>query len=107
MAAESVTVRGTIRADGSLEVTDKIMAPPGPAEITVRPLTPSGGEDVITILNRIRAEQQASGYVPRTKEEIDRDNREMRDEWDEHDQDIERLQEENLRNRTAATELPP
>ena len=65
-------------------------------------------EDLGALLTRIRAERIATGYVPRNKDEIDADIRQMRDEWEEHQLRIERLQEECRRAREAraATDLP-
>ena len=73
MASNTIVVQGTLNADGRLELAAPIELPPGPVEITVRPIPPVQGEDLVTLLTRIRAERQASGYRPRTKEEIDAD----------------------------------
>ena len=69
--------------------------------------TPARGEDLLALLARIRAEQQERGHVPRTREEIDADVRQARDEWEEHQLGIERLQEECRRNREASATEPP
>jgi hypothetical protein len=102
MSSESIVMPGTIKPDGTLEVAEKVPLPPGPVEVTVKTVAPSGGEDILSFLARIRAEQQAGGHVPRTAEEIDQAVREMRDEWEEREQAIERLQEECRRQREAS-----
>jgi hypothetical protein len=82
MSQEVVQLRGTLKADGTLELPTKVALPPGPVEVTVRPVAAPGGEDLLSLLARIRAEQQASGHVARTREEIDEEVRQLRDEWE-------------------------
>jgi hypothetical protein len=103
MSRESIVVPGTVKPDGTLDVTQKVGLPPGPVEVTVRSAkVAASGESVWTVLDRIHAEQQARGYMPRTREEIDAQINEMRDEWEERQQAIERLQEECARARRRA-----
>jgi hypothetical protein len=71
-------------------------------EVTVRAVQETPGEDLLVLLARLRTEQQASGQVPRSVEEIDAAVRQMRDEWDEHDRAIERFQNDCARSRGAA-----
>jgi len=92
MSAETVVLRGFVRADGTLDVPGKVTVTPGPVEVTVRAIAGAKGEDLVTLLARIGAEQQASRHAARTREEIDADIRQMRDEWEEHQLAIERLQ---------------
>ncbi len=108
MATDTVIVQGTLKADGLLELAGPVALPPGPVEVTVRAVAAPQSEDLLTLLARIRTEQQARGHVPRTREEIDAEVRTMRDEWEEHQQAIERVQEECRRQRetTASTEPP-
>jgi hypothetical protein len=94
MTVDTVTVQGSLRPDGTLELPSPIALPPGPVEVTVRAVAVGQGEDVLTLLARIRAEQQAAGRIPRSHEEIDADIRQMRDEWEERQLSIEQLQEE-------------
>jgi prevent-host-death family protein len=77
------------------------------AELSQRSTTPGQGEDLLSLLARIRAEQQATGQVPRTREEIDADIRQTRDEWEDHQLSVERLQEECRRNRDSAVKESP
>jgi hypothetical protein len=103
MSAETVVLRGFVRADGTLDVPGKVTMTPGPVEITVRVVGGAKGEGLVTLLARIAAEQQASGHLARTREEIDADIGQMRDEWEEHQLAIERLQEECRRQRDAGS----
>lgn len=77
-------VEGTLKPDGSLEVTDKFDLPPGRVRVTVEVLneTSPAGEDWFEYLQRARAEREAAGAVFRTREEIDAEINAMRDEWD-------------------------
>jgi hypothetical protein len=102
--SESITVRGTVLADGSLHVEGPLALPPGPVEVVVRPeqraLPP---QDVLAVLQRIWDEQNACGRPPRSAEEIDAEIQQMRDEWDERDREIEALQEEGAIRRASGT----
>ena len=82
MSAETVVVRGFVRADGTLEVPGKIMVAPGPVEVTVRavPTAPARGGDWWEVLQHIRAEQAAGGHIPRSAEEIDAEINALRDD---------------------------
>jgi len=103
METQSVTVQGIVLPNGSLQIVGPVQLPPGPVEITIRPAEQvEGGEDVLAVLARIRVEQNASGFVPRSAEEIDASVREMRDEWEERQVAIEMLQEECRRQRQAS-----
>ncbi len=70
--AETVVLRGLVRADGTLEVLGKVGLTPGPVEVTVRTVaataTPRG--NWWEALAKIRAVQAARGHAPRTREEI-------------------------------------
>jgi hypothetical protein len=108
MDVNTLVLQGILRADGVLELPGPVELPPGPVEVTLRVLAQPEGEDLATFLARIRAEQQARGYKSPTREEIDADIRQMRDEWEEHQLGIEKLQEECQRSKenTSATEQP-
>ena len=101
MSANIEVVRGLVRDDGTLEVSGKLGVTPGPVEVTIRAVPATKGEDLLALLARIRAEQEASGHVPRTAEEIDAEVRQMRDEWEERQVAIEQLQNDCARSRDA------
>src|SRR5436309_954128 len=96
--ATQVVVRGTVTADGTLELAGPVGLPPGPVEVTVTaapaPQAESPAKGWWDVLQEIRAEREARGFAFRSKDEIDADIRQMRDEWDEHQVALERLQEE-------------
>ena len=95
MSVETVVLPGVVQGDGKLEVPGNIGLKPGPVEVTVRTLAaaPTSG-DWWEALGKIRAEQAARGFVPRSASEIDAELNAMRDEWDAHQLVIERLQED-------------
>lgn len=99
-----VVVRGTVTSDGKLELGEPIGLPPGPVEVTVTALvvraSPTG--TWWDVLQQIWDAQEARGFVGRTREEIDEDVRQMRDEWEEHQLSIERLQHESRKAREGA-----
>lgn len=99
MSTDMVVLRGRVTPEGTLELPERLALAPGPVEVTVKAVQPVGGEGIVALLARIRAEQQASGHVPRTREEIDEEIRQMHDEWDEQSMTIDRLQEECRRDR--------
>jgi hypothetical protein len=103
-----IEIEGRIREDGTLELDQKVNLPPGRVKVTVRPTTPPSpaGEDLLTVLQRIWAEQDARGYVPRTREEIDAQVKEFRDEVEEHFLAIEKLQEKAAEARRQQNKPP-
>ncbi len=106
MAADTVVVQGTLKANGMLELAGPVALPPGPVEVTVRAIAataPATG-DWWEVLQKIRAEQMALGHTPRSVEEIDAEINAARDEWEEHQLAIERMQEEFQQIREG---LPP
>jgi hypothetical protein len=92
VATTVVEVQGTLQADGTLVLDEKLSLPPGRVRVTVQPV--EARADVIEVLRRIHAEQVAGGHVPRSREEIDADIAAMREEDEQRMQEIERLHEE-------------
>ena len=83
MSATQVSLLGTLKSDGTLELSEKLDLPPGPVRVTIEvlsePATSPGGW--FEYLQRARAELEASGATFRNQEEIDADLNAMRDEW--------------------------
>src|SRR5262249_10323951 len=82
MNATHLVMRGTVKPDGTLELEGKTNLPPGRVRVTmsVVPEQPEAREDVLTVLERIRAEREALGMTPRSAEEIDAEINGLRDE---------------------------
>ncbi len=103
-----VTVQGTLRADGILELDDKVSIPMGRVLVTLQPVPQPGPDDPFwPRMERIWADQKARGHVPRTKEEIDGEIQTMRREWEKHQLAIERLQEECWKGREQVQKEKP
>jgi hypothetical protein len=81
MSADQVTVRGTLKADGTLELEAKPVLPPGPVQVTVQPLSLPLKESTWAVLQRIWDERKARGMPSRTRQEIDAEIGQQRDEW--------------------------
>src|SRR5438477_11458686 len=79
-----ITLQGTVKADGSLELDDWVAMPEGRVLVTVRPVVqPDPNDPFWPRMEQIWAGQRARGDVPRTKEEIDAEIESMRDEMEE------------------------
>jgi hypothetical protein len=101
MNATSLKTTGTIKPDGTLELDDKTNLPPGRVRVTLS-IVPEGTgakEDTWTVLERIWKENETLGLKPRTAEEIDAYINGLRDELEEHANQIEALQEEIARTK--------
>jgi hypothetical protein len=103
MNATQLVMSGTIRPDGTLELEGKTNLPPGRVRVTLNivPEQPGQREDVLTVLQRIHAEQKARGMKPRSAAEIDAYINALRDELEEHANQIEAIQEEAQRARES------
>ena len=107
MSAETVVLHGLVQADGTLEVAGKVALTPGPVEITVRtvPSAAPGVGDWWDVLQKVRAEQAARGKTPRSAAEIDAEITAARDEWEDYQLALERLQEQCWKARQQS--VPP
>jgi hypothetical protein len=106
MNSEPIVLPGLVRPDGTLEVPGKVGLTPGPVEVTVRPLSataPPAG-DWWQVVQQLRVEQAASGYVPPGAGEIDAQINALRNEWEDQQLARERMQEQF---REAREKLPP
>jgi hypothetical protein len=105
MAISSLEVLGTVRADGTLELDEKLSLPPGRVKVRVDPAPATQAkpaEGLVEFVDRLRREMEAAGHKFRTKEEIDAELEELRNEWDERDEELERM-----RGQTLSEEGPP
>ena len=78
--AISEVLRGTLKADGTLELENVPRLPAGPVEIVLRSLPPAGHivEDWWQYLLRVRAEVEAVGGPFRSQEEIENEREAFR-----------------------------
>jgi hypothetical protein len=100
MNLEEAIVEGTLRPDGPLELDRKPNLTPGRVTVRVQSLPQLPvGDPFWEMMKEIWAGQQARGHVPRSVEEVETERRQMREDWEERQQAIERLQEESRRLR--------
>jgi hypothetical protein len=100
MNATVVVVEGQVQPDGTLEVIQKVDLPAGPVLVTVQPIIePVQPDRFWKMMESIWADRRASSRAPRTREEIDAEIEELRNEAEEEMQVVERLQDECRRDR--------
>jgi hypothetical protein len=101
MQSHSVVVRGTLKADGTLELDEKPNLPPGPVKVVLHVMNAEGqeGPGWWETLERIWKDQEARGYKGKSREEIDAEIAADRAEEEEY--------EERWRQIWAQTEKPP
>jgi hypothetical protein len=93
--ATHVVIEGTIKPDGTLELDGKLELPPGRVQLIVQPLPDLPRDDPFwQMMERIWSAQRARGHVPRSKDEIDREIRAMRDEAEEEMAEVERVHQD-------------
>jgi hypothetical protein len=67
-----VTVQGTLKPDGTLELAQKLTLPPGQVMVTVQPMpTSTPWRTLMDVMDEIRRRQKARGFQGRSAEEID------------------------------------
>ncbi len=99
----AVAMKGMVRADGTLELEGKVDLPPGAVSVTLEPVPYSQETDPFFVMLRgIWAEREKAGLPTRTREEIDAEIRQFRDEADERIEELGRLQDEGRRRREDA-----
>ena len=63
-------VQGTLKADGTLVVNQKLHLAPGPVLVTVQPMTPRQ-RGLADVIDEIRQGQQARSFQGRSAQEIE------------------------------------
>ena len=94
MSATSVEVLGTVRPDGTLELNERLNVPPGRVRVRIEsdaPVAHPPAEGLVEFGDRMRRELEAAGHKFRTKEEIDAEIEDLRNEWEERESDLGRL----------------
>jgi hypothetical protein len=95
MSVSTNELMGTVLPDGTLELAGKLSVPPGRVRVRVESLEPPvpPTESLIEFVDRTRRELEAAGHKFRTSEEIDAELEELRNEWDERLDDLDRIRE--------------
>jgi hypothetical protein len=92
MSFHQVTVKGTLKPDGSLELDESPNLPPGRVEVMLRPETEPVPKEVLgSFLERLAREGPPGGRPGRTREQIDAEITALRDELEERFENIERI----------------
>ena len=100
MAAPSREVLGTIRADGSLELDEKLSLPPGRVKVRVEatPATPAQPtEGLVEFVERVRREMEAAGSHFMNDEEVSAWIEELRSEDDRIEEAYRQAEEQRCR----------
>jgi hypothetical protein len=98
-----LTMQGTVRDDGTLELDAKVLMPPGRVLVTVQPAVPPAPDDPFwQRMDRIWANQKARGHVPRSGEEVEAERRILRQEMEQEVQEAIQLQEKCRQRRAEA-----
>lgn len=77
MTSSTITIETTVRPDGTLETSGLPALPPGKVRVTIEPVPIAPRRDLLEVLEEIRRSQEARGYLGRTIEELERDEREQ------------------------------
>jgi hypothetical protein len=105
MSTPVVIVEGTVKADGTLEVQEKINLPAGKVQVTLVPMPELPKDDPFWQgMQAIWEGQKARGHVPRSAEEVEDERRASRDEMEDEIQEAIRLQEECRKARGESQE---
>ena len=93
-----VVVQGTVKPDGTLELSHPVNLPPGEVRVIVQAVSPPSGQrnHMLTVLERIWEERRTKGMQGRSGEEIDAEIRSMRDEWEVRQRELERIQSHSV-----------
>ena len=95
MLPGTVILHGTLKPDGTLELNGAVPLPPGKVQVIVQPLPELPPDDPFwQMMQEIWAGQEARGHLPRTVDEVEAERHQVREDWDERMQQIERLQAE-------------
>lgn len=102
-----ITIQGTVRADGVLELDDRVAMPEGRVLVTVQPVPQPAADDPFhRRMEQIWAGQRARGHVPRTRAEIDAELQDLRAAAEAEFQAVERLHDPRRDESTAEEKAP-
>ncbi len=107
MATQPFEVQGTLREDGTLVLDQKPNLPPGRVKVTVELVSDLTQTDVWQVLERIWAGQRARGHIPRTKEQIDAELEQARQQDEERMQALEQIHQECSQTRQQRSSTEP
>jgi hypothetical protein len=100
MTTPVLTVNGSIRPDGSLELDERLSLPAGRVQVTIVPLPELPKDDPFWhMMQGIWETRRKAGLQPRSAEEIEAERRAVREEWEERMRRLDVIREEARRLR--------
>lgn len=98
--SQQVIVQGTLKADGTLQLDEKLALPAGRVQVMIQSLPDLPKDDPFwQMMQKIWDGQKARGHIPRTTEQVEAERRQLRQEWEERMLRIERIQIEARKRR--------
>jgi hypothetical protein len=98
----TVTVQGVVTPDGTLELAERLSIPAGKVRVTVVPATDFSCDDPFwQRMQVIWNAQNSRGHVARSEEEVERERRVLREEWDNRMREIDQTRAEAKRLRRS------
>jgi hypothetical protein len=108
MNPTEVVIQGTIQPDGTLVLDEKPNLPPGRVQVIVQALAELPKDDPFwQRMQAIWAIPRSAGNVSDGGEKTLDEVRRMREEWDEHQQGLERVQQEGRTGKSPSGEPHP
>lgn len=92
MSLDAVTIAGTLKPDGSLDLDERPALIPGRVQVTLQPLAnvpPRGG--LAETIEEIRRNQQARGFSGRTPDEMVAAEALRREDEDEYERRMQKI----------------
>ena len=100
MNQTTVVVQGFVTADGTLKLAEKLHVPAGRVQVLIQPLPDVSSDTLSQRMEAVWAGQKARGHVPRTREQIDADLRDLREYGVAEIEAAEQFHEESQRAQT-------
>ncbi|MCC6125364.1 MAG: hypothetical protein IT426_10405 [Pirellulales bacterium] len=96
METSQVVVHGSIDPDGILQVHEPIPLPPGEVQVTIQVIEPISRprNSIWDVMERIWADHRTSGFIPRSRAEIDAEHNTYRENLEEGFLKVEEIQKE-------------
>jgi hypothetical protein len=102
MSVTEIVVEGTLKADGTLELDQKLSLPAGRVQVIVVPLPELPSDDPFwQMMQVIQERRRKAGIQARKVEEVEAERRTVREEWEERMRRLDVIREEAGRLREA------
>ena len=93
MGLTEAIVEGTLKPDGTLELDQKLGLSPGRVQVIVKPLPPvaSRCRGLVEVMDEVRQSQRARGYLGRTSQETQAEEKACQEENEDYERRCEQL----------------